>query len=147
MHAFGTVEEKRRRRGACGVSMRLPMKPWLAVAAVNGFLAVAFGAIAAHALSGRLAPHALQIFETGARYHMYHALALGLAAFAMRGGASGAAQGAACFFLAGIVLFSGSLYLLALTGLDLLGFVTPFGGLAFLIGWSLLAWSAMKIAP
>ncbi len=125
--------------------MRLPMKPWLVAAAVNGFLAVACGAIAAHALAGRLDLHALQIFETAARYHMYHALALGLAAFAMRGAAARTAQGAACSFLSGIVLFSGSLYLLALTGLHWLGFVTPFGGLAFLFGWAMLAWAATKI--
>jgi uncharacterized membrane protein YgdD (TMEM256/DUF423 family) len=122
------------------------MNPWLLAAAINGFLAVAFGAFAAHGLKARLDSDALQMFETGARYQMYHALALGLAAFAMRGAAATAAQAAACFFLAGIVLFSGSLYLLALTGLRPLGFVTPFGGLAFLIGWVLLAWTATKVA-
>jgi uncharacterized membrane protein YgdD (TMEM256/DUF423 family) len=122
------------------------MNPWLFAAALNGFLAVAFGAFAAHGLNGRLDSHALQTFETGARYHMYHALALGLAAFAMRGAAQSAAHLAAGFFLAGIVLFSGSLYLLALTGFRPLGFLTPFGGLAFLIGWAMLAWAATKVA-
>jgi uncharacterized membrane protein YgdD (TMEM256/DUF423 family) len=128
--------------------MRLPvMNAWLVVAAINGFIAVAAGAFAAHGLQGRLDAHALTIFETGARYQMYHALAIGLAAFAARSAAaSSAANGAAVFFLIGIVLFSGSLYLLALTGIRALGFVTPFGGLAFLVGWGALAWSATKLS-
>jgi len=115
------------------------MSTWLVIAAANGFLAVAAGAFGAHGLSTRIDAHALQIFETGARYHMYHALALGPAA--------GAAQGAAIFFLIGIILFSGSLYLLALTGARSLGLVTPFGGLAFLVGWATLAWAASKLTP
>lgn len=122
------------------------MNVWLAIAAINGFLAVAAGAFAAHGLAGKLDAHALQIFETGARYHMYHALALGLAALAMRGPAAAGAQAAAGFFLGGIVLFSGSLYLLALTGQRVLAFVTPIGGLAFLIGWIALAWAATRIS-
>ena len=120
------------------------MNLWLVVAALNGFLAVAFGAFAAHGLSGRLDAHALQTFETGARYHMYHALAIGLSAVAARGPAASLAQWSAGFFLAGIVLFSGSLYLLALTGVRAFGFVTPFGGLAFLLGWAILAWAAAR---
>jgi len=117
---------------------------WLVVAAINGFLAVAAGAFAAHGLQGRLDAHGLSVFETGARYHMVHALAIGLAALAARNGASGA-NVASAFFLAGIVLFSGSLYLLALTGVRTLGLVTPFGGLAFLVGWAALAWAATKL--
>lgn len=120
------------------------MNPWLVAAASNGFLAVVAGAFAAHGLSGQLDPHALQIFETGARYHMYHALAMGLASLAVRGAAAPAARTACGFFLAGIVLFCGSLYLLALTGVRPFAFVTPFGGVAFLIGWLALAWSATK---
>lgn len=121
------------------------MNPWLLVAAVNGLLAVASGAFAAHALQGRLDPHALQVFETGARYHMYHALAIGLAAFAIRDAAAGAATVASAFFLAGILLFSGSLYFLALTGIKGFAFVTPFGGLCFLIGWGALALAAVRL--
>ena len=120
------------------------MNLWLGIAAINGFLAVAAGAFGAHGLQGRLDPHAMSVFETGARYHMYHALAIGLAAFAMRDNATVPAQTAAAFFLAGIVLFSGSLYLLALTGNKALGIVTPFGGLAFLAGWAALAYAAFK---
>ena len=118
---------------------------WLLIAAINGALALAFGAFGAHGLQGRIDAHAIGIFETGARYHMYHALAMGLAALAVRSGAASTpASVAAAFFLAGIVLFSGSLYLLALTGVRSLGFVTPFGGLAFLVGWIALGWAAVK---
>lgn len=121
------------------------MNAWLTIAAINGFLAVAAGAFAAHGLAERLDAHALQIFETGARYHMYHALALGLGALAMRGDAVAPARTACGFFLAGIVFFSGSLYLLSLTGLHAAAFVTPVGGLAFLAGWIALAWAGQRI--
>ena len=121
------------------------MSVWLTIAAINGLLAVAAGAFAAHGLKASLDAHALEIFETGARYHMYHALAMGLAAFAIRGSAAVPAQAAAGFFLAGIVLFSGSLYLLALTGVRALALVTPIGGAFFLIGWVALAWAATRI--
>jgi uncharacterized membrane protein YgdD (TMEM256/DUF423 family) len=123
------------------------MNLWLLIAAINGALAVALGAFGAHGLQGRIDAHAIEVFETGARYHMYHALAIGLAALAVRSGAASTpASVAAGFFLAGIILFSGSLYLLALTGVRSLGFVTPFGGLAFLVGWIALAWAATKVA-
>ncbi len=121
------------------------MSPWLVVAALNGLLAVASGAFAAHGLQGRLDAHALGLWETGARYHMYHALAIGLAAFAIRDAAAGAATVASAFFLAGILLFSGSLYLLALTGMKGFAFVTPFGGMCFLIGWGALALAATRL--
>jgi uncharacterized membrane protein YgdD (TMEM256/DUF423 family) len=121
------------------------MNLWLLIAAINGALAVASGAFAAHGLQGRLDAQALQTFETGARYHMYHALAIGLAAFAIRDAAATPATAAAGFFLAGILLFSGSLYLLALTGARMLGLVTPFGGVCFLIGWGFLAFAATRL--
>ena len=121
------------------------MNFWLFIAAINGAIAVAAGAFGAHALQGRLDPHALQVFETGARYQMYHALAIGLAAFAIRDLAATPATVAAGFFLAGILLFSGSLYLLALTGAKVLGIVTPFGGVCFLIGWGFLAFAATRL--
>jgi len=123
------------------------MNVWLFIAAINGALAVAAGAFGAHGLQDRIDAHDMQIFETAARYHMYHALAIGLAALATRtDAASTSARTAAGFFLAGIILFSGSLYMLALTGNRALAFVTPFGGLAFLIGWIALAWTATKVA-
>jgi uncharacterized membrane protein YgdD (TMEM256/DUF423 family) len=121
------------------------MRIWLTLAAVMGALSVLCGAFAAHGLSARLPPQALSVFDTGARYHMYHALAMGLSAFAMRGEARGWARASAILFLVGIVLFSGSLYLLALTGITALGFVTPLGGLCFLGGWGALARAACKL--
>lgn len=121
------------------------MKVWLFLAALCGGLGVALGAFAAHGLSGRLSAHALAIFDTGARYQMLHALAMGLAGLAMQGEAARRARQAAIAFLAGILLFSGSLYPLALTGARPLAFVTPLGGLCFLAGWGLLAAAALKL--
>lgn len=123
------------------------MRVWLFVAGLMGALAVLCGAFTAHGLSARLDENARAVFETGARYHMYHALAMGLAAFAMRGEAQARARAAVILFLIGILLFSGSLYLLALTGMTALGFVTPFGGMAFVAGWILLALAALKLPP
>lgn len=120
------------------------MRIWLFIAAVNGGLAVLCGAFAAHGLVAHLTPDALGVFETGARYHMYHALAMGLAALIP---GSRRAETAAALFLGGIVLFCGSLYLLALTGVRMLGFVTPFGGVAFLAGWVFLALAALRQNP
>jgi uncharacterized membrane protein YgdD (TMEM256/DUF423 family) len=117
---------------------------WLVIAALNGALAVAFGAFAAHGLSQQLDAHALGIFETGARYHMYHALAMGLAALAMQGSAARTATWSAALFLIGIILFSGSLYALAMTGKRMFAFVTPAGGASFLVGWVLLALAAWR---
>jgi uncharacterized membrane protein YgdD (TMEM256/DUF423 family) len=117
------------------------MNGWLVVAAINGFLAVAAGAFGAHALRQNFDPQSMSIFETAAMYHMFHALAIGLAALATRGATSNVA---AALFLTGIVLFSGSLYLLALTGVRAIGILTPFGGAAFLAGWATLAYSAWR---
>jgi uncharacterized membrane protein YgdD (TMEM256/DUF423 family) len=121
------------------------MNTWLLIASINGFLAVAAGAFGAHALQSQLDLPALQTFETGARYHMVHALAMGLAAFAIRGEAARAARISVALFFAGIVLFSGSLYILATTRLRSIGIVTPFGGLAFLAGWAMLGYAALKL--
>jgi uncharacterized membrane protein YgdD (TMEM256/DUF423 family) len=111
--------------------------------AVNAALSVGAGAFAAHGLRNRLDARMLEVFETGARYHMYHALAMILAGFLAGTAARGAAT-AGWIFQGGIVLFSGSLYALALTGMSSLGPITPLGGVAFLIGWLWLAWSACK---
>jgi uncharacterized membrane protein YgdD (TMEM256/DUF423 family) len=116
------------------------MNRWLVAAALNGAIAVAAGAFAAHSLRGELTPESLRIFDTAARYQMYHALALGLCSVR---GVSAFRIPALCF-LAGIVLFSGSLYAFALTGLKAFGYATPFGGIAFLAGWLALAWSAWR---
>jgi uncharacterized membrane protein YgdD (TMEM256/DUF423 family) len=99
---------------------------------------VAAGAFGAHALRSRLAPEMLQVFETGARYQMYHALAMLGAAYAAGEGGPPALW-AGRLFLLGTLLFSGSLYALALTGITRLGMITPFGGVAFLAGWLCLA--------
>lgn len=104
-----------------------------------GFLGVAAGAFGAHALRGRVPPDLLAVFETGARYQMYHALALLAVALAAARAPSTALRAAGWLFTAGIVVFSGSLYLLALTGVRVLGAITPLGGLCLLAGWIALA--------
>lgn len=113
----------------------------LAVGAVAAFLAVALGAFGAHALRDRLAPRALEIYQTAVTYHLVHALALVLTGVVARTAQRVLAVAAGCF-TAGIVLFSGSLYLLAVTGVAAWGRVTPLGGTAFLAGWLLLAWAS-----
>jgi uncharacterized membrane protein YgdD (TMEM256/DUF423 family) len=115
---------------------------WFALlGSISALLAVAAGAFGAHALRTRLSPAELSAFETGARYQMYHALALFIcAALAERGWRL--APPAGWLFVAGTVLFSGSLYAMALTGISLLGMITPLGGLAFIAGWVCLAWCA-----
>jgi uncharacterized membrane protein YgdD (TMEM256/DUF423 family) len=115
-----------------------------AAGAALALVAVALGAFAAHALSARLEPRALEVFETGVRYHLTHALALVLVAVLLSrspgaaGGSGTAAVVAGWLFLGGIVVFSGSLYLLATTGVGRWGAVTPLGGVAFLAGWGFL---------
>ncbi len=111
------------------------------IGSVFAFLGVALGAFGAHGLRGRLTPGDLAIFETGVRYQMYHALALLLVALVLSRGAGGAASLSGWAFSAGILVFSGSLYLMVFTGQRWLGAVTPLGGLAFLVGWTALAWS------
>jgi uncharacterized membrane protein YgdD (TMEM256/DUF423 family) len=109
---------------------------------VSAFVAVALGAFGAHGLRSRLVPDMLSVFEIGVRYQMYHALALlGLGGVAARL-PGGAVAAAGWLFVAGTVLFSGSLYALSLTGQRWLGAVTPLGGVAFLAGWATLAWAA-----
>jgi uncharacterized membrane protein YgdD (TMEM256/DUF423 family) len=118
-------------------------RTFLLAGAVAGFIAVAFGAFGAHGLRSRLSPDMLAVFETGVRYHMYHALALLLTAALAGRADSRAVVAAGWLFVAGIVLFSGSLYLLAVTGMTMLGAITPFGGVAFLAGWICLAVAAL----
>lgn len=107
-------------------------------------LGVALGAFGAHALRARVPAQRLETFETAVRYQVYHALALIAAGLAVQAGmGSPLAAAAAWLFLAGILLFSGSLYLLAFTGLRWLGAVTPLGGIAFIAGWACLALAAL----
>lgn len=120
---------------------------WLRLGAILGFLAVAAGAFGAHGLEGKLEPRALAQYETAAKYQMYHALALlvvGLLAISVRT-PNASLQVAGWAFLLGMILFSGSLYAYALSGLRWLGMITPFGGLAFLIGWLALAVGAYEL--
>jgi uncharacterized membrane protein YgdD (TMEM256/DUF423 family) len=112
---------------------------YAAIGALSGFLAVAAGAFGAHALRARLSPDMLQVFETAVRYQMYHALALLAAGLATGDPPRPYAVWAGRLFVAGTVLFSGSLYALALSGEPRFGLVTPFGGVAFLAGWLCLA--------
>ena len=106
------------------------------------------GAFGAHGLEARLSPRMLEVFETGARYHMVHALAMGIAALAARDhkAAMAPARWAAILFLGGILLFSGSLYVLALSGMGMLGAITPVGGVLFLAGWICLAACGLRPA-
>ena len=118
--------------------------PLIALGALNAAIAVGAGAFAAHGLRDRLDARALEVFETGARYQMYHALAMILAGLITVSGATSGAKTAGWIFQAGIVLFSGSLYALALTGVKGLGAITPLGGLAFLAGWLWFGWTAWR---
>jgi uncharacterized membrane protein YgdD (TMEM256/DUF423 family) len=114
------------------------------IGSVLGFLGVVFGAFGAHALRSRLSPDMLAVFETGVRYQMYHAFAILIVAVAMaRLGETHLLAWAGWSFLAGVVLFSGSLYALTLTGVGTLGAITPVGGLLFLLGWGCMAASAL----
>src|SRR5256885_5249448 len=121
-------------------------RTFLLAGGVAGLIAVGFGAFGAHGLRGRLTPEMLAVFETGVRYHMYHALALLLTAAVAGRLDSRAVVAAGWLFVAGIVLFSGSLYLLAVTGVTALGSLTPIGGVAFLAGWALLAFPSFLTA-
>ena len=115
------------------------------VGSLSSGIAVALGALGAHALESRLTSDALTTYETASRYQMYHSLALLAVAFAVkRWQGSGLAALAGWLFIAGIVLFSGSLYLLSLTDVRWLGAVAPLGGAAFIAGWVCLAWAAWR---
>jgi uncharacterized membrane protein YgdD (TMEM256/DUF423 family) len=119
---------------------------WSATAALLAGLAVAFGAFGAHGLKGRLDDYSMGVYEKAVLYHFFHALGLLIVSILPRVGAISQSAGTwVCgFLLAGIVLFSGSLYVLALTGARALGAVTPLGGLAFLAAWFLLAYSLLR---
>jgi uncharacterized membrane protein YgdD (TMEM256/DUF423 family) len=117
---------------------------FFALGAVLGGLGVAAGAFAAHGLRDRLTPDLLVVFETAARYQMYHALALVGVAWACGRWPGTMTVAAGWCFVAGIAVFSGSLYVLAFSGVRWLGAVTPLGGVAFLLGWTLLAVAALR---
>jgi uncharacterized membrane protein YgdD (TMEM256/DUF423 family) len=115
-------------------------RTFLLIGSILGFLGVALGAFGAHGLRSRVSAEMLAVFETGVRYHMYHVLALLIVAAAI--GSIGSARLlvlAGWSFVGGILIFSGSLYALALSDVRMLGAITPVGGLLFLIGWACLA--------
>lgn len=124
------------------------MGGWLTTCGISGFLAVALGAFGAHGLQARLAQLAdgakrLGWWHTGAQYHLMHALALGLVALVVA--RAPAARFAGVAFVVGTLLFSGSLYVMALGGPRWLGAVTPLGGLSLLAGWAILAWCGVAL--
>ncbi|MCY7283138.1 MAG: DUF423 domain-containing protein [Cyanobacteria bacterium CAN_BIN43] len=127
------------------------VKVFLAIAALLAGLSVALGAFASHGLKDKLTERALEIFETATRYQMYHALALALVAVLLMQGElmqSATAQpwlnAAGYAFIAGIIVFSGSLYALSFSGVKVLGAITPIGGVAFMVGWGCLAIAAFS---
>ncbi len=117
---------------------------FLALGALNALISVGCGAFAAHGLRSRVGPDLVAVFETGARYQMYHALGLVLVGLLALHRPSGLLAAAGWFHLAGIVIFSGSLYALTLSGVRALGAITPVGGVAFLVGWALFALAALR---
>lgn len=114
------------------------------VGCLLGFLGVALGAFAAHLLKEKLAPDLFAVFEVGVRYHMYHALALFAVAWATTQFPDASLEVSGWLFVAGIVLFSGSLYIMSITGVRWLGAVTPLGGVCFLAGWGWLVWKIWR---
>lgn len=117
---------------------------FFALGSLLAMIGVAAGAMGAHLLEGRLLPERLATFELAARYQIYHALALLGVAWAVTRWPGGLTVAGGAFLLTGVVLFSGSLYALSLGAPRGLAFVTPFGGVSFIIGWALLAWSALR---
>lgn len=117
---------------------------FFAMGCAVAFLAVAAGAFGAHALSGRLPPERLATFEIAVRYQLAHALALLAVAWATTRWPAGSVIAAGWLFVAGVVVFGGTLYTIALGGPRWLGAITPIGGLCFLGGWAALAWGALR---
>ena len=119
-------------------------KTFLLIGALTGFIGVTLGAFGAHALRSRLSPEMLVVFETGVRYQMYHAFAILIVGLMLGRMGGWLISTAGWLFAAGIVLFSGSLYLLAITGVKTLGAITPFGGVSFIAAWVVLAVCALR---
>ena len=125
--------------------MNLMKMNWLLAGTISAFFSVAFGAFGAHALKERLDAYSLGVYQTGVQYQFFHALALIVVGLWIRQApATTDVLTAGWCFLIGTVVFSGSLYLLALTGFRMLGAITPLGGVAFLAGWFFLALAARK---
>jgi uncharacterized membrane protein YgdD (TMEM256/DUF423 family) len=121
-------------------------KLFIVLGALAAALGVVLGAFGAHALKARLSPDMLAIYQTAVQYHLWHALgviAIGIVAFQLP--ASVPLKWAGALMLAGVVLFSGSLYVLAMTGTRWLGAVTPFGGAAMIAAWLIFAWAVVRV--
>jgi uncharacterized membrane protein YgdD (TMEM256/DUF423 family) len=121
------------------------MKIFIILASILGLIAVAAGAFGAHALESRLEPDMLEIWETAARYQMYHALAIFGAAWLVSLTESAWASAAGWSFFGGVLVFSGTLYVLAFTGIRWLGAITPIGGVALMAGWFCCVMAALKL--
>ena len=117
---------------------------FFAIGSISALIGVAAGAFGAHGLKSKLSVEMLAIFETGVRYQMYHALAILAAAWAVNRWPGSTAAVAGWCFLVGTLVFSGSLYLLSISGARWLGAITPLGGVAFLLGWLFLAYASWK---
>jgi len=115
-------------------------KNWLIIAGISGFSGVALGAFGAHGFRDVLSPEMLEIYKTGIQYHLIHSVVL----LALSMSASSSFEFSRWFIFAGIILFSFSLYLYALTGITAIAYFTPLGGVCFLIGWLSLMWIAVK---
>lgn len=120
------------------------LKTFVLLGSVNAFLAVALGAFGAHGLKDKLPADLLAVYQTGVHYHMFHALGLILIAILSKFMPSQLIGWSGWSIFIGIVLFSGSLYVLSISGIRMLGIITPFGGVAFLIGWICLAVAAIR---
>ncbi len=114
------------------------------VGSISALIAVVLGAFGAHGLKGRLTTEMLNAFEVGVRYQMYHALALLAVAWALSRWPRAEVTAAGWLFVAGTIIFSGSLYLLSLTGVRWIGAITPIGGVALLFGWLSLVWGVWR---
>jgi uncharacterized membrane protein YgdD (TMEM256/DUF423 family) len=118
---------------------------FLSIGALSAMLSVMIGAFGAHALRGRVTPDLLAVYQTGAQYHFYHSLGLlAIAAFAARFPHLVALRWSGWLMILGILLFSGSLYVLALTGVRAFGAITPLGGVSFILAWAILAVAALR---
>ena len=121
---------------------------FISLGALSGLLAVTFGAFGAHALRGRLDDYAMGVFEIAVQYHFYHALALvAVGLLALHHPHTALLRSSGWLFVLGLVVFSGSLYALSLSGIKWLGAITPLGGLAFIAGWACLAVAGWKALP
>lgn len=120
------------------------LKLFVVLGSINAFLAVALGAFGAHGLKNKLTADMLSIYETGVQYHMYHALGLVLVGILAHWAAPGTLNWAGWLMFFGIIFFSGSLYILSMTGIKILGAITPIGGVLFLISWIMVAYAAIK---